>query len=215
MPADCISPIQGTRARIMRLDTCGVPVTGTGSLVVIDGFVSVAVSPQYEDGTVYRKRTAAGVNCVNRRGYDQFERDEVTIEFCAIDPDAVAITTGQTLMTSGTTGTGFWVKEGAIAARWSLEVWQADSETCTGLTERYAWWGWPHLAAARLNDFTIEDDVIEWSVTAFSAAANTSWDTPDPTSFVGAVPADAHRGFNISTVAPPEATGCGAQSLTL
>lgn len=216
MTAQCISPIQGTRARIMRLDSCAAPVTGAGSLIVFDGFVSVAVSPQYEDGVEYTKKQANGVKCVNRKGNDQFSRDQLTIEFCAIDPDAVVITTGQSIVVSGATGTGFWVKEGEVSARWSLEIWQADSETCTGASPRYAYWVWPHLAAGRLNDFTVEDDVISWQITASSAAGSTSFNVPGTSKPIPfPLPTGAHRGFNINTVPPPTATGCGAQSLSI
>jgi hypothetical protein len=64
-PTLCAAPIQGTRMRIIKLDTCGVPVTGAGSQIVTDGFVQVAVSQQYEDGTEYQLRNAAGAFCVN------------------------------------------------------------------------------------------------------------------------------------------------------
>ena len=216
MVARCISPIQGSRARIMRLDECGLPVAGAGSLIVLDGFVSVSPSPQYEDGTTYQKRKADGSYCVNRRAPDQFTRDEVSVEFCSIDPDAVVITTGQTLVSSGATGTGFWIKEGLVSARWSLEVWQADSDTCTGATPQYAYWIWPNLSAARLNDMTIEDDVLEWTLTAFSEKANVGFALAGPTDPIPVpVPANAHRGFNVTTVPPPATTGCGAASLSL
>jgi hypothetical protein len=209
MVAECIAPVQGTRARIVKEDSCGAPVVGAGSKIVIDGFVQVQVAPQYEDGTVYRKRNAQGVNCVNTRGNDQFERDELTVEFCAIDPDAVVITTGQQLIVSGATGIGFWINEGPVAARFSLEVWQADSDTCTGVAPRYAYWAWPHVRAARLNDMTIEDQTLQWQLTAFTEKANTAWN-------VGAgyiplpPPALAHRGFTTNRSTPPAVTGCGA-----
>lgn len=216
MVADCIAPIQGTRARIVRLDSCGLPVAGAGSLIVIDGFVSVSAEPQYEDATLYQKKKADGSYCVNRRGNDQFTRDELTIEFCSIDPDAVVITTGQTLVSSGATGTGFWLKEGPVTARWSLELWQADSETCTGATPRYAYWIWPHIAAGRLNDMTVEDAALEWSITASTEKANTGYALAGPTDPIPLpVPANAHRGFNITTVPPPATTGCGAAALSL
>jgi hypothetical protein len=211
--AECISPIQGSRARIIRLDVCGVPVTGAGSLIVFDGFVEVQVSPQYEDGTLYQLRNAKGVFCVNRRGNAQFTRDELNIRFCAIDPDAVVITTGQELIVTGApaTGTGFWVKEGEIAARWGLEVWQADADTCTGVNPRSAYWAWPHLAAGQLTDFTIADDVIEWRVIASSEKANTLWGRgPGAVKYINQVPANAHRGFNITYLPLPDVTGCGA-----
>lgn len=209
MPTECIAPIQGTRARIVKEDVCGLPVAGAGSKIVIDGFVQVQVAPQYEDGTTYRKRNAQGVNCVNVRGNDQFERDQLTIEFCAIDPDAVVITTGQQLITSGATGIGFWVNEGPIAARWSLELWQADSDTCTGVLPRYAYHAWPHIQAGRLNDFTVEDQTLQWQITASTAKANPAW-----TAGVGIIPlpppATAHRGFVVTRATPPAVTGCGA-----
>lgn len=216
MAAECISPIQGTRARIIRLDECGAIVTGAGGLIVFDGFVEVAVSPQYEDGTQYSLRNAQGVPCVNKRGNDQYLGDEVNIRFCAVNPDAVVLTTGQDLVSTGATGTGFWITEGAVDARWGLEVWQADSETCTGASARYAYWAWPHLQAGRFADFTIADDVIEWRVIARSNAANVdSWeDGPGAVKYITEVPEGAHRGFNITTNALPALTdGCGAATL--
>lgn len=221
MTAECISPVQGTRARITRLDQCGAPVLGAGSVIVFDGFIEVAVSPQYEDGVEYRLRKANGQLCVNADGDDQFLRDDVDIRFCAINPDAVVITTGQELIATGSpvTGTGFWVKEGALTARWGLEVWSADPETCTGLQARYAYWAWPHLAAGRLSDFTIQNDVIEWRIRAKSKAANTAWGNGPGTgtAYINQVPTDAHRGFNIVHLDPPAVTdvgnNCGAATL--
>jgi hypothetical protein len=217
--AECISPIQGVLARIVRLDECGAPVTGTGSLIVFDGFMEVQVSPQYEDGTTYQLRKANGSFCINRRGNDQFTRDELNIRFCAVDPDAVVITTGQELITTGApaTGTGFWVKEGDISARWSFELWQADGEAACEADQdnpRTAYWAWPHLAAGRLMDFTVGDDVIEWRVQARSEKANTLWGAgPGAIKYINQVPADAHRGFNITSLELPETTGCGAATL--
>jgi hypothetical protein len=94
-------------------------------------------------------------------------------------------------------------------------VWQADSETCTGATPRYAYHAWPHLAAGRLNSFTIQDDNIEWSITASTEKANTAWAPPLPSPIPLPVPLNAHRGFYITRVTPPAVTGpdCGAQTL--
>jgi hypothetical protein len=216
MTAECISPIQGTRARIIRLDECGAPVTGVGSLVVFDGFVEVQVSPQYEDGVTYQLRKANGKFCVNRRGNDEFLRDELNIRFCSIDPDVVVITTGQEVIVTGAgaTGTGFWVTEGSVDARWGFELWQADNETCTQDEPRTAYWAWPHLASGRLNDFTVTNDVIEWRITARSEQANSLWGSgPGAVKFINQVPDGAHRGFNITRLPLPDVTGCGAVTL--
>lgn len=217
MSAECISPIYGSLMRVIRLDECGAPVTGTGSLIVTAGFVEVQVSPQYEDGVEFTLRRADGRFCVNRRGNDEFLRDELNIRMCAIDPDLVVITTGQTIVVTGTpaTGTGFWITEGSVDARWGLEVWQADSATCTDDDPRTAYWAWPHLASGRLADFTISGEgVMEWRILARSEAANTLWGSgPGEVKFIGPVPEGAHRGFNITRLPLPDETGCGAVEL--
>jgi hypothetical protein len=216
MTAECISPIQGTRARIVRLDACGAIVTGAGSQVVFDGFVEVAISPQYEDGTEYTLKNAQGDFCVNEVGDDLFQHDEVDIRFCAIDPDVAVITTGAQLVVTGApaTGTGFWLKEGKVTARWSFELWQADSQSCTGSQARYAYWAWPHLSAGRFSDVTVADDVIEWRIVAKSKKANLAWGAgPGAVKYISAVPANGHRGFNIVHIDPPAVTGCGAATL--
>lgn len=218
MTAECISPIQGTRLRLVRSNACGVPVTGSGSQIVTDGFVEVNVSPQYQDGTEYRLAKANGDLCVNADGDDRLLRADLDMRFCMINPDGVVITTGMTLITTGApaTGTGFWAVEGAVTARFSLELWAADPDTCTGSQARYAYWAFPHVGSGRLNDFSVKDDVIEWRITAKTKKANTLWGSgPGATKYINQVPANAHWGFNIVHIDPPAATGpdCGAQTL--
>jgi hypothetical protein len=218
MTAECISPIQGTRYRLVRENACGVPVTGAGSLIVGDGFVEALISPQYQDGTEYRLTKANGDFCVNADGDDKLIRADVDVRFCAINPDAVTITTGMTLITTGApaTGTGFWAVEGAVTSRWSLELWAADPDTCTGVQARYAYWAFPHLGAGRISDFAVKDDVIEWRIKAKTKKANTLWGAgPGAVKYINQVPANAHWGFNIVYLDPPASTGpdCGAQTL--
>lgn len=220
MAARCASPIQGTRARIVRLDECGIPVETDRSLVVTDGFVQVQVTQDYLDGTEYELQNAAGEFCVNERSPDQFRRAEVQIQFCAVDPDVVEIVTGAEIVTTGTpspTGTGFWVTEGTLDARFSLEVWQNSAgEECIDGDPNFVYWAFPHLSAGRFNDFTIEDDVLEWSLTGHTRRAAPAWGTgpidgEDP--WITQVPDDAHFGFNIATLPLPAITGCGAVPL--
>lgn len=217
MTAECISPIQGSLFRLVRLDECGIPVTGVGSLIVSAGFVEVQVSPQYEDGVTFQLRRADGRFCVNRRGNDEFLRDELNMRLCAIDPDLVVITTGQTLVTTGdpATGTGFWVSEGSVDARFSFELWQMDADTCTDAEPRTAYWAWPHLASGRLSDFTVNGtDVMEWRIIARSEKAHPLWgEGPGPIKYIDAPPANGHRGFNITRLELPDETGCGAVAL--
>lgn len=218
-PTLCAAPIQGTRMRIVRLNECGVPVTGAGGQVVTEGFVQVEVTQTYEDGTEYQLRNAQGDFCVNRVGPDQFRRVDLTIQFCAVDPDVVNLITGSTIVVTGApvTGTGFWVVEGAVETRFSLEVWQSigDVDPCLGgATQRHVYWAFPNLGSGRFNDFTLQDDVLEWSLSARSQIASPLWGAgPTTPDWISAVPPNAHFGFNIAALALPAATGCGAVSL--
>jgi hypothetical protein len=219
-PALCASPIKGTRMRIIKEDACGIPVTGAGSQVVTKGFVQVALTQQYEDGTEYQLRNAQGEFCVNETGPDQFRRVDANIQFCAIDPDVVNLITGSTVITTGApaTGTGFWVAEGSVTQKFSLEVWQGVANQACGATglPYYVYWAFPHLSAGRFNDFTISDAALEWSLSAKSSIASPLWGTgpgaaPD---WISAVPTGAHFGFNIAALPLPAETGCGAVTLS-
>lgn len=217
-PTLCASPIQGTRMRITRLDTCGVPVTGAGGLIVTEGFVNVEATQEYEDGTEYEIRNAQGEFCVNDVGPDQFRRSNLTIQFCSVDPDIVNLITGSMVITTGApaTGTGFWVVEGGVDQHFSLEVWQkVAGQACVGSSQQHVYWAWPNLFGGRFNDFTIEDGALEWSLSAKTAQANPLWGTgpgEDP-DWISAVPTGAHFGFNIAALTLPSTTGCGAATL--
>lgn len=217
-PTLCAAPIRGTRMRIIRLDACGLPVSGVGGQVVTDGFVQVEATQDYEDGTEYEIRNAQGAFCVNEVGPDQFRRSNLTIQFCAIDPDVVNLITGAVVITTGApvTGTGFWVLEGSNEARFSLEVWQAVAGVaCVGTQPLRAYWAWPNLFGGRFNDFTIQDGALEWQLSAKTAAANTGWGTGPGTSpdWISSVPVGAHYGFNLAPLPLPAVTGCGAALL--
>ena len=66
--SNCAAPIKGTHYRLVKVDVCGNPVTGTNSLVVVSkAFVKVDQKFQYEDGQEFFERTADGSVCVNQK----------------------------------------------------------------------------------------------------------------------------------------------------
>ena len=83
----CDAPAQGLVLRLINLDSCGVPVTGSSSAqVVMDGCTQVSRSPQYDTGDRKISRKANGTLCQNYKLPDQFTNDEVTIDFCVLEP---------------------------------------------------------------------------------------------------------------------------------
>lgn len=228
MPAGtCATPIKGTMMRIVKLDVCGVPVTGASSAVVTTkGFVQVQQSPQYEDGEEFFERTADGSICVNQKDDPVLKRIQLTVNMCEIDPIGASIVTSARLIDSSsltpTTGTGFAVSEGVPSNRFSLEVWQqvAGSNACdaTG-AQRFIYNAWPNIGAVQLQDYTIENGRSTLSWQGETRGPSTAWGR-GPGTGTKWLPAGAftglntteHWAWNITTTAPPTAL-CGSSTL--
>ena len=215
MAAICATLIQGTHYRVIKLDTCGVPVSGASSQFLTESFVQVEQEPQYEDGEELLLRTASGKLCVNEQGAPSLKRMQVTSDFCVTDPELFALFYSARLLTTGTpaTGTGFAVQEGEPVNHYSVEVWQrlTGAAACTpGGVQRYGYALWPNLGNSRLGNWTIGNAVTQPQVVAESFPASPSFLAGNP--WLGSAPQNRdHWLVNITTVAPPTLTGaCGA-----
>jgi hypothetical protein len=221
MSALCLAPIQARVARLIKLDTCGNPVTGASSAVVsTDGFVSINPSPQYLDGEEHQQRKANGALCVYQKDPSELTRVDLEINWCVLDPDAIVIVTGERLLTTGSsTGTGVAFGEGQLTSRFSLEVWQpvAGTGACdpSGV-QRYIYWAFPNVGNAKVGDFAFQNDIFQFQNTAETKAASTLWlSRTGAATWLGSNTVDTteHFLFNITTGTPPTAT-CGAVTLS-
>lgn len=217
--ASAVTPIKGTHYRIVKLDACGNPVTGTGSLVVVSkGFVQVQMEPQYEDGEEFFERTADGSVCVNQKDDPVLKRMQLQIEFCEINATGTAFIASARELTAnaaGVTGLGFAFSEGSPTNRYSLEVWQrvAGSGACdpTG-AQRYIYNAWPNCGASKIGTYTVENGRSTLQVTsetrAASNAATVGWGD-GPGSGASWLPANEvvqstdHWLWAVTTTAPP------------
>jgi len=212
----CVSPIQGIAMRIVKLNSCGVPVTGTyaagAAQLVLDGFTQVQDAPQYDNGARKVLRKANGTLCQNFKLPDQFTNDELTIDFCSWNPGVPVVTLAARLLTAteSPTGTGFargtWANY--TPAHFSLEVWQAPPQACAadGVV-RYPYHAWPHLADGKQGNFSIGEDPTMMQIIANTYDASPLW-TPGAL-YLGAsqvVLAD-HYLYNLENTAPPP-VGC-------
>lgn len=227
MVAQCGPAAQGTVLRVVKLNTCGAPVTGASSAqVVTDGYISISGEPQYVDGDVFRTKKASGALCLNRTGPNVYANSKVVIKLCVLDPDANTLITGSRLITTGAaTGTGAAYGYNNAAAHFSIETWQpiAGQGACdpnTGL-QRFVYWAWPHVWNAKLQQFTIENGPLESSYEAITDYPSALWgDGPGTgTSWLPAA-IDTTTYFddflwNITTTPPPTVPAtCGAFLLT-
>lgn len=215
--------------RVVRLDACGIPVTGSGSMVIVTkGFVQVQNEPQYEDGEEFFERTADGTPCVNQKDDPVLKRFQLTIDFCEVNTTMLAFMSSARELTAsaaGVTGFGFAFAEGQPTNRYSLEVWQkvAGSGACDASgAQRYIYNAWPNLGASKLGSYTIENARSTFQVMSESQAGSTTavtgWNN-GPGSGTNWLPtgeslaAGEHWLWNVTTTAPPSAA-CNPSTLT-
>lgn len=227
--SSCATPIKGTHYRIVKLDTCGNPVTGTGSMVVVSkGFVKVSMEPQYEDGEEFFERTADGTVCVNQKDDPVLKRMQLTIDFCEINSTGTAYITSARELTvgaAGVTGMGFAVAEGQPTNRYSLEVWQrvAGSGACDASgAQRYIYNAWPNVGSTKFGGYDIENGrttlQIMSETRAGSTTATVGW-LNGPGSSTSWLPTSETLGTNehwlwtLTTTAPPT-EACNPTTLT-
>jgi hypothetical protein len=214
----CYTPIQGRIIRIVKLDTCGVVVTGTGAAtIIIDGFTQVSAAAQFENGDTHFQRRADAQACVNEKDPDVLTRFQLTTDFCVIDPGLVATTVTGRLLTfsESPTGTGFAIPEGALTNRFSMEVWQgvAGPGACdptTGL-QRYVYNAFPNCGNAKIGDYVISIAQSALQIVSESKRVSPLWTLGASWLGAGAVQVIPDHWFqNLTTVAPPTAS-CGIQ----
>lgn len=215
--------------RVVRLDACGIPVTGSGSMVIVTkGFVQVQNEPQYEDGEEFFERTADGTPCVNQKDDPVLKRFQLTIDFCEVNTTMLAFMSSARELTAsaaGVTGFGFAFAEGQPTNRYSLEVWQkvAGSGACDASgAQRYIYNAWPNLGASKLGSYSIENARSTFQVMSESQAGSTTavtgWNN-GPGSGTNWLPtgeslaAGEHWLWNVTTTAPPSAA-CNPSTLT-
>ena len=227
MVAQCGAAAQGTVLRLVKLDTCGSPVTGASSAVVVtEGYISVEAEPQYEDGDEIRTKKANGKLCINVKGPNAYVNSALTINMCVLDPDASVIMFGsRLLLAASVTGTGAAYGYSNPEAHFSLETWQPLSGPgrCDPVTgaQRYVYWAWMHVWNAKIGSFSIENGPLELAAEAETTYPSALWgDGPGTgTSWLPGVidTSDYVDDFlwNITTTPPPTPPDtCGAFLLT-
>lgn len=217
MVAQCVTPIQARVMRLVKLDDCGNPVTGAESMVVVsDGFISIASSPQYQDGEEHSQRNAAGAIALYQKDPSELTRVDLTTNFCILDPDAIVVITGERLLTNATdVGTGIAYGEGMLTARHSLEVWQpvAGAGACDPSgNQQFVYWAFPNVGNAKVQDFTFENGPFQFTTVAETRAVSPLWDLGTPWLDGNEFEPREHFLHNITTV-PPPVPSCGAVPL--
>lgn len=227
----CSTMARGARMRLTRLDSCGVPVVGAGSVVTTSGFVSVGVSPVYRDADEIEIVNANAELCISDRTCPQFKWDELEMVFCSVDPDAWNIITGDAVVLNDATPTpeavGFRQSgQDLCTANFALEIWtNITGVPCTDPAEKpYGYWLFPFVVEGTVGDWSFENDGLQLTLNAVTKAGS-GWGTGpasylvrrdavsgDPEVLLTPIGPNDHLHFEQVTVAPP-AAACGATAL--
>jgi len=180
MTTRCFTPLLGKRIRVVALDSCGnVPGAATpDSMVVTDGFISISLSSEVEDGAEIVTRKASGALCVNERQANSFKRFTVEMEFCGVDPGLLSLTTNAEVYENyASEAAGIVVPEGAIDKKFALELWTgiAGGE-CEPGDEASGYVLLPFVNAGVLGDLTVDgENAVSFSMTGAYTKGGNSW----------------------------------------
>jgi hypothetical protein len=180
MATKCFIPILGKRIRVTTLNSCGAyPAPGTAnSALATDGFISVNLTSEVEEGTEIITRKADGTLCVNDKQSDSFKRFTAEIEFCGVNPSLLSLVSNASVYSDGVDNIGITVPEGTINKQFALELWTGlAGEGCVpGAESAGGYMLLPFVQAGVLGDITIDgENAVSFSLTGAYTKGNNAW----------------------------------------
>jgi hypothetical protein len=185
MSTHCFIPILGKRLRVTVLDECGaVPAPAAeDAWLATDGFITVTLSSEVEEGTEIITRKADGSLCVNEKLADSFKRFTVEMEFCGVNPSLLGFVSNAEPYSDGAIAPGpdiigITVPEGTLDKKFALELWTGLSgQACEpGQESAGGYLLLPFVCAGVLGDITIDgENAVTFSVTGAYTHGGNAW----------------------------------------
>lgn len=174
-------PMLGKRIRVTSLDECGnVPEAATeGAFIVTNGFVSVGLSAEVEDGTEILQKKADGSLCVNERLASSFKRFTVEIEFCGVNPSlASKVSNAAPYEDAAGDIAGFTIGEGEMRKKFALEMWTglSGAACAEGAEEASGYLLLPFVQAGVPGDMTFDgENSVNFNLTGAYTKGGNAW----------------------------------------
>lgn len=181
MVTHCFTPVLGKRLRVTELGACGDVTVGTSMQVSTDGFITVTLSSEIEEGTEIIQRNASGALCVNEKMSDSFKRFTVEVEFCGVNPSLLSIVSNaEPYEDYAGDVAGFTVAEGEIDKRFAFELWTGLSgQACLpgeASDEASGYLLLPFVQAGVLGDITVDgENAVTFSLTGSYTRGGNAW----------------------------------------
>lgn len=176
-------PVIGAKiARATVLDSCGVPAYGDKVQIASEGFVSIAVSANYDDGNEKTVTNAGGRKCVFVPAKPEFLNYGLDVVFCAVDPEFYTALTGMPVIYDPATGdaigyrTDRTVRPSDVSV--ALEAWSDAQGSTACAADGSVPWGysaWPFLTGGRVGDYTLEDNAVTFTVSGMQTKDGSGW----------------------------------------
>jgi hypothetical protein len=217
--------LRGKRMRLTRLDECGnVPASAeTCAYTVTKGFITVTMSPEYEDGDEFVQKNADGDLCLNETEESELKRINLNVELCGVDFSVVEIMTGDELeLDYAGEPVGVRSAEGKPGARFAMEIWTGvgGDEACQGGTPTYGYFLLPFVQSGKIAELSVENGPINFTLENAMTKGGGNWGTgpwdvidtdgtPTPGPLLVPMAPNQHRLARLTTIAPPaETDGC-------
>ena len=170
-------PILGKRIRVTQIDpNTGAPLYNTGLSVASEGFVTVTIEAEVEDGVEITQRLANGALCINEKFADSLKYLSLEIEFCGVSPTLLSIVSNAEEYTDGAGNViGFTIPEGELSKQFAFEMWsgisgQASSDTTAGYLLM------PLLQAGTVGEIAVEgEEAVTFSMTGARTKGGNGW----------------------------------------
>lgn len=232
MAAQCLPLLQFDAVRVTRLNSCGTAQDSTCAYATSTGVISLAMTNENQDRQEYLQLDGRGQVCVLETTEAQLKWINVELQFCNVDPELFNIILAESLVLNDfSTPTAIGWDTTTLAplnSFFGLEGWtNTGSDSCTDNQPDYGYFVMPFVIGTQLQDVTLENGNINFTVTG-RTKAKSLWGTgpynvrlieaAGPTNGVPAplltsVGSTLHRRM-FWTELPPPPTFCGCQDLT-
>lgn len=214
------SLVRGRAMRVTRLDGCGRVALGADAAISSDGFISVGLTANNEEGETISVTNAAGKLCILDEPSPTFTGYTIEVQFCGVDPELFTLMTGQPIVLNaeGTEAVGFRVnsKIDVKDQGFALELWSSVPVAACDASggAAFGYFLVPFVQGGTLGDLTVENGAINFTLSGARSKDGSEWGVGpydvvrdidgNPGPLNEAIDENDHLNMELTTVAPPE-----------
>jgi hypothetical protein len=153
--------VQGAALRVTRLLSTGATATGASASYVMNKFVRVSFTPEYEEGEEFTEKTADGSVCVTFKAPDTLKRVNLEVAICEPDVEFTELVSGGILLADGGVNVGYAAAETGTDPTPNgnaLEVW--SYAVANGTREGFFRWLFPYVQLRPTGERVIENGLL-------------------------------------------------------